>query len=138
MSTITSNPPGARVYLREQYVGTTPVTVKLDDGFLDNSRYNIRIAMDGYREQALVLQQEWSAGGIVLDALLFFPTLGIMGYVCALNCQRHRDSYSFILEPVPPMMAPPMQPPPPYWVPPQRVPPPIQPRPFEGQPGARN
>jgi hypothetical protein len=104
-STITTQPPGAKVYVQGLYSGLSPLTLKLRDGFIDGSTYRVRVEKSGYKPQEAGLGQDYSAGGIVLDALLLFPTLFLSAYLCALNCQRHHDHYDFVLEPEEPQAA---------------------------------
>lgn len=101
-ATINTNPPGAKVFVQYQYSGLSPVTVRLKDGFIDGTRYYVRVELPGFKPQEFVLPQDLSAGGIVADVLLLFPTLFLSGYLCVLNCQRHRDRYEVLLEPVGP------------------------------------
>lgn len=96
---INTEPPGAKVYVQWQYSGLSPVKVKLKDGFIDGTRYYMRVEKPGFKKQETVLAQDISAGGIVTDVLLLFPTLFYSAYLCALNCQRHRSHYEFLLEP---------------------------------------
>ncbi|RLE93384.1 MAG: hypothetical protein DRN04_07365 [Thermoprotei archaeon] len=48
---ITSNPRGARVYVVNKYVGTTPLKLKLAPG-----TYTIKIAKEGYREYVTTIK----------------------------------------------------------------------------------
>jgi PEGA domain len=98
-SVIRTDPPGAKVYVQWQYAGLSPVKLRLKDGFIDGTRYYVRVEKTGYKKQEAVLAQDISAGGIVADVLLLVPTLFFSPYLCALNCQRHRAAYDFVLEP---------------------------------------
>jgi len=112
VSTIRSNPPGARVYVNNRYVGTSPVKVKLNDGLLDGSDYVVKLVREGYETQTVSLAKNWSAGYLALDILLLLPTLGISGYFIVLNGQVHEDSYNFTLVPNRRQRRPPAPPPP--------------------------
>jgi hypothetical protein len=103
---INTTPPGAKVYVQWQYAGVSPVKVRLKDGFIDGTRYYVKVEKPGFKPQDTVLAQDLSAGGIVGDVLLLFPTLFYSAYLCALNCQRHRAQYDFLLEPVEPSAEP--------------------------------
>jgi len=98
-ATIRTDPPGARVYLRGQYMGTSPVKVKLKDGFADDAGYHVKVEKEGYQTQSAGLQQDWSVGGIVTDILLLVPTLGNSIYIGYFNAKRHREEYFFPLPP---------------------------------------
>ena len=100
-SAIRTNPPGAKVYLKGEYLGESPVSAKLKDGFV-GADYHVRITKDGYEPQEFKLEQHLSAGLITLDAITCLPTLGIMCYVIALNGQRHEDEYVVPLAPLAP------------------------------------
>jgi len=97
-STIRTSPPGAKVYLNNRYVGRTPVKVKLNDGFLDNANYFVKIEKPGYKTQQFPLEQTWRAGWIILDVLLLVPTLGISGDLILVNGKRHKAKYHVVME----------------------------------------
>lgn len=97
-STIRTSPPGAKVYLNNRYIGRTPVKVKLNDGFLDNAKYFVKIEKPGYETQQFPLEQTWRAGWIILDVLLLLPTLGISGYLIVVNGKRHKAKYHVVME----------------------------------------
>ena len=100
VSTITSEPPGAKVYMRGQYLGRTPVVVRLNDGLLDDSNHYVIVKKDGFKTQQFPLQKRWSAGYIALDALICGPTLGLGCYLAALNAKVHEKQYPVLLEPI--------------------------------------
>jgi len=97
---IRTEPPGAKVYLKDEYVGETPVQVKLRDGFLSDAIYRARIEKDGYEPQDYGLEQHYSVGLLILDGVVCLPTLGFGCYLAALNGQRHQDEYSVRLVPL--------------------------------------
>jgi len=109
MSTIRSDPPGAKVYVKGVYVGETPVTVKLKDGLDSANQYWVQIKKPGYKTFKVTLPKQWSAGYLILDALICLPTLGIGCYLVYFNGKSHYDRYFYVLErgsPVPPPPAP--------------------------------
>jgi hypothetical protein len=99
MSTIRSDPPGAKVYMQGRYLGSTPVQVELKDGFIEGSDYFIKVQKEGYKTQEFKLAQRFSVGYIVLDALLCLPTLGLGCNLAYLNGQTHLSEYPVLLEP---------------------------------------
>jgi hypothetical protein len=102
MATIRTDPPGARVYLKGKYIGTSPVQVKLKDGLAGDAHYYVKVEKEGYESQSGGLDQRWSVGGIVVDALLLLPTLGASVYLGYFNAKRHEDEYFFPLPPARP------------------------------------
>lgn len=97
-ATIRTTPPGAKVYLRGKYLGRTPVQVKLNNGWLDESQYRVSIKHEGHKPVKVKLDQEIQAGNIVGDLFLGFVTLGYGWYLGILNGKTHSAEYSFLLE----------------------------------------
>lgn len=92
LSTIRTNPPGARLHLNGKYMGTTPVEVELDDGFGAWARYQAEIYMDGYEPKKIHLQQD-------TDWVTAILVGGLVCWWCPyFNGQRHRPVYEFHLE----------------------------------------
>lgn len=98
ISTINSRPPGATVFLNGTNVGTTPVRVELDDGFLPGSSYTVRLEMQGYETKKAPLGQEYNIGWIVVDVICFGVVGGLIP--AAFNGQSHRPVYNFDMVPV--------------------------------------
>lgn len=98
-SMIVTNPPGANVYIKGQFMGQSPVEVDLTDGFVDGANYWVKLTKQGYKTQEIKLRQSWAVGYIVLDALLCIPTFGLGCYLIYLNGRTHECDYHFLLEP---------------------------------------
>ena len=61
----------------------------------------IKLEKEGYRTTEVPVKPTWSPGFVVLNVLLFIPTLGLSYYFCLLNCKTHSWDYTFPLEPAP-------------------------------------
>jgi len=97
MATIRTQPPGARVYVNGRFVGRSPVQVELKDGFAEGTYYRVKLQKERYEPQETKLEQHWSVGGIILDALLVLPTLTASIGLGYFNAIRHCDEYGFTL-----------------------------------------
>jgi len=60
-----SDPTGAKVYVNGQYMGETPLELKLES----KHSYNIEFRQTGYESKTVVLTNSVGAGWIVLDVL---------------------------------------------------------------------
>lgn len=98
-STINTAPPGAKIHVADRYLGMSPVKVKMNDGYLDDTTYFAKISKEGYETQEFELTQRMRPGFIALDALLCLPTFGLGCYLIALNGKRHEKEYLIPLEP---------------------------------------
>lgn len=123
-ATINTVPQGAKVWVRGEYRGRTPIEVKLEDGTYASATY-VKLAKKGFRPAEVKLKPTWSPGFLVLNVLLFLPTFGGSVYLCMLNCKTHDWNYSFPLEPA-------STPPPP----PEPKIPPVRPAPKPSEPPA--
>src|SRR5262245_32795690 len=118
-TTITSRPPGARLYLNGEPVGTTPYT--MSDTRIVGSQTMVRLELPGYEPTngVIVRNEEFDVGACIGGVFLLFPFLWIFGY---------RPVHAFELRPVgsTPWGQPPGYPPPPgsYPPPPGGYPPP--------------
>lgn len=97
-TTIQSTPPGAKAYLNGRYLGTTPVKIILNDGFLPDAQYDLRLTLDCYRETNTRLSQNYNTGYLLLDVLLILPTFGGSIYLAALNGKSHQNTYNIFME----------------------------------------
>jgi hypothetical protein len=75
------------------------VEVELKDGLGEGTYYRVRLEKENHRPQEAKLEQHWSVGGIILDALLVLPTFGASIYLGYFNAKRHCDEYGFTLVP---------------------------------------
>ena len=62
---LSSEPPGANVYVNGQNRGKTPLTLNLKKG----KEYNIEFRKDGFETKLFVLQYSLGAGWLILDIL---------------------------------------------------------------------
>ncbi len=60
-----SHPSGASVYVNGQYMGTTPLQLKLQG----KHTYSIDFHKDGYKNQIVLVNNSVGAGWIILDVL---------------------------------------------------------------------
>jgi len=77
LTTIQTDPSGAKLYINDEPKGTTPYVGELSN-FVFNT-YNIRIELDGYFPLYVRLQKEAKAGPIVGGFFLFIPWLWVAG-----------------------------------------------------------
>ncbi len=121
-ATINTEPQGAKVWVKGKYRGRSPVEVELKDGTYASTSY-IKLEKEGYKTTEVPVKPTWSPGFVILNVLLFLPTLGLSYYFCLLNCKTHSWDYSFPLEPA---AAPANRPPPVKQAPPpmKKAPPP--------------
>lgn len=77
---IRSNPPGARVFLDGEYVGTTPYT--MSDTKIVGSTTLLRLEAPGYRPVNALLKrdEEVDIGACIAGVFLLVPFLWVMGY----------------------------------------------------------
>ena len=76
---IRSNPPGAKIYIDGQYLGTEPVTQK-DTAILGSSK-SILLKKEGYRDaHGTIRKEEVKAGPLVAGIIFTIPLLWVMGY----------------------------------------------------------
>ena len=78
-TTIKSRPPGARVYVDEQYLGETPVE------FTDSSPFWSKRALvlkkEGYADKSLLLRKdEMRVGPLIGTIVILVPVLWLFGY----------------------------------------------------------
>ena len=99
-ATINTEPQGAKVFVKGQYRGRSPVEVELKDGTYASTSY-IKLVKEGYKPTEVPVKPTWSPGFIILNVLLFLPSLGTSVYLCMLNCKTHSWDYTFALEPAP-------------------------------------
>ena len=85
---VNSNPPGARTYVDEQFVGVTPTTFTETSGF--GKEYEIRLEKDGYR--TLSVKEKQRANLVYL--LLSILTCGV-GVLWSFTLE---DRYDYSLE----------------------------------------
>lgn len=80
MTVFKTIPSGAKIYMNEEYMGTTPYTYS--DTKIVGSSTHVRIEAEGYEDFHYVLQrnEEADPGAIVGGILLIFPFLWTMGY----------------------------------------------------------
>ncbi len=123
-ATINTEPQGAKVFVKGKYRGRSPVEVSLKDGTYASTSY-IKLEKEGYKTVEVPVKPTWSPGFVILNVLLFIPTLGLSYYFCLLNCKTHSWDYSFPLEPAPVSKPPPR---------PREPPPPTPPAPPGDQP----
>jgi hypothetical protein len=62
----TSEPQGAKVYIDGQYLGDTPIRLKLES----RHDYTIEFVKDGYKTKAFHLTNHVGPGWVVLDVIL--------------------------------------------------------------------
>ena len=75
---IESEPPGADVYINEQYIGETPVEKSLSD-FVGND-YRVRLELEGHQEIRTELEKEVKADVLIIGLfLLCVPLLWVYG-----------------------------------------------------------
>lgn len=108
-ATINTTPQGAKVFVKGQYRGRSPVEVELKDGTYASTSY-IKLEKEGYKTTEVPVAPTWSPGFVILNTLLFLPTLGLSVYMCMLNCKTHSWDYTFVLEPAPQKKPPPPPP----------------------------
>lgn len=77
---IRSHPPGAKIYLDGEPVGTTPYP--MSDQKIVGSSTHVRLVLDGYEPYQAVIQrnEQFDAGACLGGVLVMFPFLWIMGY----------------------------------------------------------
>src|SRR5512138_224888 len=77
---IRSYPPGARVYLDGEPVGTTPYV--MSDQKIVGSSTRVRLVMQGYEPHDALVQrnEQFDPGACIGGLLVLFPFLWIMGY----------------------------------------------------------
>lgn len=77
---IQSNPSGAKVYMNEEYKGTTPFTYS--DTKIVGSVTNVRLELEGYETFQTVLSRNESVdvGAIIGGLFVWIPLLWIMKY----------------------------------------------------------
>jgi len=85
---VNSNPPGARAYVDQQFVGVTPTTFSETSGF--GKEYEIRLEKDGYRTLTVKEKQRANLGYLLLSIL----TCGI-GVLWSFTLE---DRYDYSLE----------------------------------------
>ena len=98
-TTIRSDPPGAHIWVREQYVGRAPVSLPLSDGPLAANRVFVRAELEGHQGVVMPLEQDAAAGWIVLDTFLVLMTAGLAAPLYMLNSTVHRSEYLITLPP---------------------------------------
>jgi hypothetical protein len=84
---ISSNPPGARVYVDDQLVGQTPVVVELDR---ERSQGRIRVESDGYHPAVLLRSK--SINGWFWVNICFGGLVGIVIDLATANHQSYDDT----------------------------------------------
>ncbi len=84
---IATNPPGAQVFVDEQFVGTTPGIVTLDRG---HSQGRIRIQAPGY--QPVLLMRDKTINGWFWANLCFGGEIGFIIDLVTGDWQRFDDS----------------------------------------------
>jgi len=77
---IQSNPTGAKVFINEEYYGTTPTTYS--DQKIVTSTNHVRLELDGYETFYTVFSrnEEPHVGAIIGGFFLYFPFLWAMQY----------------------------------------------------------
>ena len=85
---INSNPPGARTYVDNQFIGVTPTTFVEKSGM--GKEYQIRLEKEGYRTLSVVEKQR-----INLIYLLFAPFTCMVGILWSFTLE---DQYDYSLE----------------------------------------
>lgn len=77
---IKSHPPGAKLYLDGEPVGTTPYV--MTDQKIVGSATRVRLVLDGYEPYEAVIQrnEQFDAGACIGGVLVLFPFIWIMGY----------------------------------------------------------
>lgn len=75
-----TNPPGAKLYLNGEYVGTSPYT--MSDTKMVGSTTTVRAEYPGYEPLSAAVQrnEEFSIGACIGGVFLLVPFLWIMGY----------------------------------------------------------
>ena len=61
-----SNPQGAQIYVNGNYMGDTPIRIKLES----NQNYNIEFKKEGYKTKTFNITNHVGVGWIVLDVIL--------------------------------------------------------------------
>lgn len=85
---INSNPPGARTYVDNQFIGVTPTTFVEKSGL--GKEYQIRLEKEGYRTLSAAEKQR-----INLIYLLFAPFTCMVGILWSFTLE---DQYDYSLE----------------------------------------
>lgn len=77
---INSNPQGAKVYMNQSFVGTTPYTHT--DTKIVGSTTAIKLTMEGYEDFNTVLSrnEQVDVGAVVGGIFTWIPFLWVMGY----------------------------------------------------------
>ncbi len=77
---IKSHPPGAKVYLDGEPVGTTPFA--MTDQKIVGSATRVKLVLDGHEPYEAIVQrnEQFDVGACVGGVLVLFPFLWIMGY----------------------------------------------------------
>lgn len=77
---INSNPQGAKVYMNQSFVGTTPYTHT--DTKIVGSTTSVKLTKEGYEDFNTVLSrnEQVDAGAIVGGVFALIPFLWVMGY----------------------------------------------------------
>lgn len=135
---ITTNPPGAYVYLNGQVVGQTPLVVKLDRG---SSSADIRIYYPGFQPVQIQRYKSfnwWTIGDFPILAMIFPVVIDVV----TGNWQRYDDDAILLgltpgqaappygIQPqLPPPQGPQAPPPPPGTAPPATAPQQLPPQP---------
>ena len=88
---ITSEPPGATVYLNGEAVGETPYVH--EDSKISFSRSNLTLSLEGYEDYhtLLVKDEEVDPGAVVGGILFYWPFIWTLGY---------HPNHHYILEPL--------------------------------------
>jgi hypothetical protein len=60
-----SAPNGAKVYVNSQYMGTTPLEIKLES----KKTYTIEFSKEGFQNKVVMISNKVGAGWIILDVL---------------------------------------------------------------------
>ena len=78
---ITTEPPGATVYIDGQMVGETPYLH--EDSKVSFSKINLELKMEGYRDfnTIIIKDEEVQADAIVGGIFFFWPFIWTMGYL---------------------------------------------------------
>jgi len=104
---LNSVPPGAKVYLNDEPVGTTPYTLSDTKTFW--SKTSVRLEAQGYETFTATLNrnEEFQAGACLGGVLVGFPFLWIMGYKPEHTYELHTSAAFSQNPPAAPTVVPP-------------------------------
>lgn len=93
-TTINSDPSGLAVYHQGQYIGRTPVDLRVENGLENSAGSPVILKTNDGRKHSIMLRKSWSPGYLILDAILCIPTLGLACYLIYFNGKTYDWEYN--------------------------------------------